>query len=67
MLTVDRNTDAKEFATLQAQFALTGHQLHRTDPTLGKVTYYASRWGMVRWLPSLGAAQEFLRHLQRTA
>ena len=55
-------TDAqgKEFATLAEGFALAGHALHRTDPNDGTVTYWAERWGLVRYLPTIDAARRFL-------
>ena len=52
--------EGKAFATLAARFALTGHTLHRTDPKDGPVSYYAERWGLVRYLPTLDASQRFL-------
>ena len=58
-------TDAqgKEFATLAAGFALTGHALHRTYPNDGTVTYWAERWGLVRYLPTLDDARRFLAQI----
>ncbi len=53
-------TAQKDFATLQAQFALTGHALHRRSPADGPVSYLADRWGLVRCLPSLDDARRFL-------
>ena len=53
----------KHFKTLQAAFALRGHQLVRTEATDGPVAYYAERWGMVRYLPTLGAVESFLRQI----
>ena len=57
-LTTD--TQGKEFATLAEGFALAGHALHRTDPNDGTVTYWAERWGLVRYLPTIDAARRFL-------
>lgn len=51
----------KAFTTLAAQLALQGHTLTRTNPSDGPVTYYASRWGMVRALPDLDAVAAFAR------
>ena len=48
-------TNGRYFATLRAQFALRGHRLERS--THG---FYAEKWGMVRWLADLPAAQQFL-------
>ena len=50
----------KEFATLVAGFALAGHALHRTDAKDGSVSYWAARWGLVRYLPTIDAARRFL-------
>ena len=57
-----RTPDArsKEFATLAVGFALAGHALHRSDPNDGSVTYWAERWGLVRYLPTIDAARRFL-------
>ena len=58
-------TDAqgKEFATLAEGFALAGHALHRTDPNDGTVTYWAERWGLVRYLSTIDAARQFLKQI----
>lgn len=53
----------KEFATLAAGFALAGHALHRSDPKDGTVTYWAERWGLVRYLPTIDAARRFLEQI----
>lgn len=56
------NTE-KTFATLRAQYAMRGHALHRTDPSDGAVTYWAERWGLVRYLPTLHDAATFLAQI----
>ena len=48
------------FKTLVACFAQAGHNLHRTDAKDGSVTYWAARWGLVRYLPTIDAARRFL-------
>ena len=53
----------KQFATLRAQFAMQGHTLLRTSPTDGAVTYYAQRWGLVRYLPTLVDVERFLAQI----
>lgn len=53
----------KAFGTLRAAFALKGHALHRTDPADGPVTYWAERWGLVRYLPTLHDAALFLTQI----
>ena len=58
------NSDAegaarKAFVTLQAQFALSGYQLHRlVDNTL-----LMSRWGLSREFVDVCAAENFLHRL----
>ena len=56
------NTD-KTFATLRAEFAMRGHSLHRTDPSDGAVTYWAERWGLVRYLPTIDTVRQFLEQI----
>jgi len=55
-------TEQKRFATLRAQFALTGHTLHQSGPNdgPGPVGYLAERWGLARYLPTLADAEQFL-------
>ncbi|MDP3424969.1 MAG: hypothetical protein Q8S32_14580 [Burkholderiaceae bacterium] len=55
--------DGKTFNTLAAQLALQGHTLTRSNPKDGRVTYYVSRWGMVRALPDLDAVKAFARQV----
>lgn len=55
--------DHKAFATLAATLALDGHQLVRSDRQDGAVTYFVSRWGMVRHLPDLDAVAAFVRQI----
>ena len=52
--------ECKEFKTLAAGFAMKGHALHRSDPNDGSVTYWAARWGLVRYLPTIDTARRFL-------
>ncbi|MDR3453571.1 MAG: hypothetical protein P4L96_12365 [Rhodoferax sp.] len=56
------NTD-KVFCSLRAAFALRGHSLHRTDPNDGVVTYWAERWGLVRYLPTIDTVRQFLEQI----
>jgi hypothetical protein len=53
----------KDFATLAARFALTGHTLTRSITPEGKVFYHASRWGMSRSMPNVEAAEQFLAQI----
>ena len=58
-----RQRPGKAFETLRAAFALCGHTLHRIDPTDGLVTFLAERWGLVKHLPTIDAAQRFLEQI----
>jgi hypothetical protein len=53
----------KAFETLLAAFALKGHTLHQTDPADGPVTYWAERWGLVRYLLTLHDVALFLAQI----
>ena len=58
------NPEEKHFATLRAKFALQGHRLERAFHGENKEpTYYAERWGLVRWLPTLHDAAMFLAQI----
>ena len=52
----------KEFATLQAQFAIHGHTLHR-DGGDGAGGLYVERWGLVRALATADDARRFLAQI----
>ena len=52
--------ECKAYKTLAAGFAMKGHALHRSDPNDGTVAYWAERWGLVRYLPTIDAARRFL-------
>jgi hypothetical protein len=59
------DSEAKRFATLQAQFARAGHTLRQSGPGdgPGPVSYLAERWGMARYLPTLADAEKFLEQI----
>lgn len=59
------DTQAKRFATLQAQFAKHGHTLHQSGPGKGPglVSCLAERWGLARHLPTLGDAMRLARFI----
>jgi hypothetical protein len=42
---------------------LHGHALTRSNPSDGPVTYYATRWGHVRHLPTLDDVKAFVRQI----
>ena len=52
--------DDKAFSTLRTALALLGHTLHRTGPADGAVTYWAERWGLARYLPTIDTVRRFL-------
>lgn len=54
------HVQAKRFATLQAKFAMRGHALNAVASASGRTTYFAEKWGLVRWLDDLDAAEVFL-------
>ena len=58
-------TDTERFATLKSEFAKHGHTLHQSGPGdgPGPVSYLAERWGMARYLPTLDAADKFLKQI----
>lgn len=56
------NTE-KQFATLRAQFAMRGHCLQRTRLTDGPMSIDASRWGLVRYLPTQDDAKRLLAQI----
>ena len=53
----------KVFHSMRAAFALHGHALHRTNPKDGTVAYWAERWGLVRHLPNIDKARQFLEQI----
>jgi len=58
-----QKSDGAEFTALQAAFAQRGHHLkHVTNPD-GTATYWAERWGLVRYLPTLHDAALFLAQI----
>ena len=64
--TVPNTADiGKQFATLQAKFALKGHTLHQSGngDSPGPASYLAERWGLTRYLPTLDDARRFLAQI----
>ena len=53
----------KAFPSLRAAFALKGHRLHRRAEHGSADTFWAERWGLVRYLPSLHDAALFLAQI----
>ena len=55
-----RDTD---FHALRSAYAQQGHYLHNVKSQTGTTTYWAERWGLVRYLPSLHDAALFLAQI----
>lgn len=53
----------KAFETLRAAFALRGHAFFKVDHKDGPATYWAERWGLVRYLPTIDDARRFLEQI----
>ena len=53
----------KAFQTLCNAFAQHGHRLHSMTAPGGNTTYWAERWGLVRYLPSLHDVAMFLAQI----
>jgi hypothetical protein len=57
--TGDSKPTEKQFSTLRAELARASYALWRTDAADGPVSYFASRWGLVRELPNWEAVRAF--------
>jgi len=57
------HTGTEEFNALRSAYAQQGHHLHRVAASDGTTTYWAERWGLVRYLPSLHDAALFLAQI----
>lgn len=53
----------KAFSTLVAAFTSKGYTLQRTDADDGPISYFTTRWGLVRCLRSLDDAQCYLARI----
>lgn len=53
--------DEKEFQTLKSILTKHGHALHRSSAT--PQTFWATRWGMVRELPTPDDVRQFVRNI----
>ena len=58
-----QKTDSADFTALRAAFAQRGHHLNHVTSPDGTTTYWAERWGLVRYLPSLRDAALFLAQI----
>jgi len=52
-----------EFKTLKSILAKHGHTLHRSGEAQTPQTFWATRWGMVRELPTPGDVRQFVRQI----
>lgn len=57
------SVEEKRFATLAAHFALAGHALLRATPGDTRAPFYVMRWGWLKPLASLDAAEAFLSEI----
>ena len=53
----------KLFNSVRGAYALHGRALHRADPIDGPVTYWAERWGLVRYLPKIDTVRRLLEQI----
>jgi hypothetical protein len=63
-VTMPRNSDGivpdqKHFATLQAEYARVGHELHQ----LADGSFYSCRWGQSKHLPDMQHVSAFLARI----
>ena len=58
-----QKTDSTDFTALRAAAAQRGHHLNHVTSPDGTTTYWAERWGLVRFLPSLHVAALFLAQI----
>ena len=58
-----QKTDSADFTALRAAFAQRGHHLNHVTSPDGTTTYWAERWGLVRYLPNLRDAALFLAQI----
>ena len=55
--------DSADVTALQAALAQRGHHLNHVTSPHGTTTYWAERWGLVRYLPTLHDAALFLAQI----
>jgi hypothetical protein len=55
--------EEKRFATLAARYALCGHAFIKARPEDQQAPFYACRWGWIKPLASLDAAERHLRKI----
>ena len=58
-----QKTDNADFKALRSAYAQQGHNLHSVKTKNGTTIYWAERWGLVRYLPSLHDAALFLAQI----
>ena len=62
-IVADQGAAHKRFATLAAQFALCGHAFVKARGDDTRAPYYLMRWGWIKPIASLDAAERFLRQI----
>lgn len=60
MTTLEKDSDAKRFATLQAHAALSGITVHQIEGDFVPTIYIATKWALTRELRSLDAVAKWL-------
>jgi hypothetical protein len=58
-----QKTDSADFTALQAAFAQQGHRLNQVMAPDGTSLYWAERWGLVRYLPTIHDVALFLAQI----
>ncbi len=58
-----QKTNSADFTALRSAYAQQGHHLHSLTSPHGVTTYWAERWGLVRYLPTLHDAALFLAQI----
>ena len=59
----ESDVDRKAFETFRAAAAFKGYTLARSNPSDGPVSYWASRWGLVRELRTLADVGAFIQQI----
>lgn len=57
-------TESKQFATLAAEYAMLGHALIKAQPSDTEAPYYAAKWGWLKPLHNIEAAQQLLDQIK---
>ena len=60
---IELDLHRKAFETLRAAAAFKGYALARSNPNDGPVTYWATKWGLIRELRSLADVGAFVQQI----